>query len=152
MSEARPIRFELDGEQVEVDVDPLMPLRSVIADVLGRSAVVEPCGVGACGACTVLLDGSSALACLTPVGLVEDRSVTTIHGLSGDDRVVTAFVDGDAFQCGYCIPGFVLATHGLLEDGVAPDRDGIVSGLAGNLCRCSSYAAILKATEAALKG
>jgi aerobic-type carbon monoxide dehydrogenase small subunit (CoxS/CutS family) len=149
MPERLPIRFELDGMSVSVAVDPLTPLTTALADELAQHSVVEPCAVGACGACTVLLDGDSVLACLTPVGFVEDRSVTTIHGLPEDDPVMAAYVAANAFQCGYCTPGFVLATHALRghDDGV--DRESIVAGLAGNLCRCSSYKAILAAAQAA---
>ena len=146
-----PIAFQLDGENVEVAVDPLLPLGIAIREALQRNALVLPCQVGACGACTVLLDKAPVLACLTATGLVDGRRVTTIQGLPEDDPVIAAFVDASAFQCGYCTPGFVLATHALLAErrasGQDVDRGAIMAGLAGNLCRCASYPAIISAVE-----
>jgi aerobic-type carbon monoxide dehydrogenase small subunit (CoxS/CutS family) len=139
------VQIVVDGRPFEIAVDPLTPLREVVNAVLEDEVVVEPCAVGACGGCTVLVAGTPRLACLTPVGLVMGESVTTIRGLPPDDPIVEAFIAETAFQCAYCTPGFVLATHGLLTAHPRPSRRAIVDELAGNLCRCGSYLAIIAA-------
>jgi aerobic-type carbon monoxide dehydrogenase small subunit (CoxS/CutS family) len=124
-------------------------LQRVLAEELGIRAVRAPCGVGACGACTVLLDGRPVRSCLQAVGLVQDRAVDTPAGLPADDPVVRAYVDAGAAQCGSCIPGFVLATRALLAEDPYPTDDAIRDHLAGQLCRCGTYARILDAARAA---
>ena len=145
------IRFRADGRAVEVSTDPISSLRSVLVEDLGSHAIVEPCGVGACGACTVLVDGISVLSCLYPAGLADGRDVTTIEGLPVDDPVIEAFVRATAFQCGSCTPGFVLATHDAIRTTPGPvGYRTIVDRLGGNLCRCGSYRAIAEAATAVL--
>ena len=142
---SEPIELLVNGTPTTVAVDPLTPLREVLGEQLGLRSVREPCGVGACGACTVLVGGHAVKACLRPVGLVGDRDVTTAEGLPRDDEVVAAFASRNAFQCGYCIPGFVMTVHALLATNPPPSPDVIRNELAGNLCRCGSYGAILEA-------
>lgn len=151
MSDTTLVRFELDGETAEVQEDPLTPVTRVISEVLDRPGVVEPCGVGACGGCTLLVDGETRLGCLTPIGLLEGRSVVTIAAIAEDDPVVVAYEEANAFQCGYCTPGFVLATMAMRATGADPGRESVIEGLAGNLCRCSSYVAIIDAARASLE-
>ncbi len=140
------LRLRVNGTSFVVGVDPLSSLGDALVEHLALRSVAQPCSVGACGACTVLLDGRSVLACLFPVGLAVDREVVTVEGLPADDPVVAAFVSASAFQCAMCTPGFVLAVHAMYRTtGTTPDRGAVVDGLAGNLCRCGSYAAIIAA-------
>jgi aerobic-type carbon monoxide dehydrogenase small subunit (CoxS/CutS family) len=145
-----PVRLRVNGRHVELEADPMTPLHSVVHDQLGLRSVRAACGVGACGACTVLLDGEPARSCLVPVGLVGQREITTSEVLPDDHPVRRAFVEEHAYQCGYCIPAVVLATTALLERHPAPDADEIDDALVGNLCRCGSYAAIRRAVAAAV--
>jgi CO/xanthine dehydrogenase Mo-binding subunit/aerobic-type carbon monoxide dehydrogenase small subunit (CoxS/CutS family) len=147
--ERTTIRLTVDGTPVSVDVDPLTPLATVLSESLGRRSVRQPCGVGACGACTAVVDGRAVRTCLRPVGLVQDATILTAEGLADDDHVRGAFVEAGAAQCGFCIPGMVLAARTALER--IPDLDdaGIRRALAGNLCRCGTYARILAAVGAA---
>jgi aerobic-type carbon monoxide dehydrogenase small subunit (CoxS/CutS family) len=145
------MHLRVNGASVDVEVDPLTPLQAIIHDELDLSSVRAACGVGACGACTVLLDGEPARSCLVPVGLAEGREIRTSEGLGDDDPVRVAFVSEHAYQCGYCIPGFVLATSSLLDEHPAPGPAEIDAALVGNLCRCGSYAAIRRAVAVAAR-
>lgn len=149
MSDA--IRLRVNGASVSVEVDPLRPLQEIVHDELDLSSVRAACGVGTCGACTVLLDGEPARSCLVPVGLAVGRDIRTSEGLRDDDPVRVAFVSEHAYQCGYCIPGFVLATSSLLERTPAPEPAEIDAALVGNVCRCGSYAAIRRAVGLAAR-
>jgi aerobic-type carbon monoxide dehydrogenase small subunit (CoxS/CutS family) len=124
---------------------------ALLLDVLrrdfGRTGVREGCGVGACGSCTVLVDGRSVSSCLVRAVRCEGAQVTTADGLPDDDPVVAAFVEARAMQCGYCIPGFVLMVHELLAEHPHPTPAQIEDHLAGNLCRCGTYAEICTAVE-----
>lgn len=149
MSES--LRLRVNGGSVDVDVDPLTPLQVIVHDELDLSSVRAACGVGTCGACTVLLDGQPARSCLVPVGLAAGRDIRTSEGLRDDDPVRVAFVSEHAYQCGYCIPGFVLATSSLLDEHPTPEPAEIDAALVGNLCRCGSYAAIRRAVTVAAR-
>ncbi len=120
---------------------------------LGLKGTKEGCRTGDCGACTVLVDGASTLSCLTLTREVEGGEITTIDGDSEDPelrRVRAAFADAGALQCGYCTPGFVLALAGLLKErGRAAPVEELLDGLQGNLCRCTGYAAIVRAVALA---
>jgi aerobic-type carbon monoxide dehydrogenase small subunit (CoxS/CutS family) len=120
----------------------------VLADSLGIRSVRAPCGVGVCGACTVLVNGRAVRSCLRPLALVADADIVTSEGLPEDDRVSHAFVEAGAAQCGSCIPGMVLATHDLLAADPAPTDEQARRALAGNLCRCGTYGRILDAVAA----
>jgi len=146
----QPFRIRVNGATVAVDADPLDSLSGVLGGQLALHSVREPCGLGACGACTVLVDGQPVRSCLRAVGLIGDAAVTTVEGLPSDDPVVTAFAASNAFQCAYCTPGFVMATIGLLAADPAPDLGGVREALAGNLCRCGSYSLILEAVSGLL--
>lgn len=146
----QPFRIRVNGATVDVAADPLESLRGVLGGQLALHSVREPCGVGACGACTVLIDGRPVKSCLQAVGLVGEAEVTTVEGLPSDDPVVTAFAAANAFQCGFCTPGFVMATEGLLAGGQAPDLERAREALAGNLCRCGSYSLIVEAVSGLL--
>jgi aerobic carbon-monoxide dehydrogenase small subunit len=122
---------------------------------LGMRGTKEGCRTGDCGACTVLVDGLSALSCLTLTHELEGRAVTTIEGIEKDSegrRVRDAFAQEGAVQCGYCTPGFIVALTGLLrERGPEAPVDALLEDLQGNLCRCTGYASIVRAVRA-LKG
>jgi aerobic-type carbon monoxide dehydrogenase small subunit (CoxS/CutS family) len=126
----------------------------LLLDVLrrtGRTSVREGCGVGACGACTVLVSGRSVSSCLARAVRYDRAEITTADGLPEDDDVVAAFVEAGAMQCGYCIPGFVLMAHELLAENPSPTRQDIVDHLEGNICRCGTYPEILTAIETAAR-
>jgi aerobic-type carbon monoxide dehydrogenase small subunit (CoxS/CutS family) len=143
------VAFELNGEPVEVDVDPTTSLLTVLRTRLGVRSVRETCGIGVCGACTALVDGEPISACLLLAPLVEGATVTTAEGLGGDHPVLRAFADAHAFQCGFCTPGFVLTVASLLEECPQPTDEEITLALAGNLCRCGSYLKIVDAVRRA---
>jgi aerobic-type carbon monoxide dehydrogenase small subunit (CoxS/CutS family) len=140
--------FNLNGTGVSVDEDPLTPLVDVLRRRFGLTSVRNACGVGACGSCSVLVDGALRNACLLPVGLAEGAAVTTAEGLGNESEVGAAFVAANAFQCGYCTPGFLVATTALLGERAAGRETDARQALAGNLCRCGSYANILEAVDA----
>jgi aerobic-type carbon monoxide dehydrogenase small subunit (CoxS/CutS family) len=115
---------------------------------IGHTSVREGCGVGACGACTVLADGRSVSSCLARAVRYDGVPLTTADGLPEDDDMVEEFVAAGAMQCGYCIPGFVLMGHELLAENPAPSRAEIAAHLEGNICRCGTYQEICVAIEA----
>ena len=124
----------------------------MLLDVLRRdgfTSVRETCGIGVCGACTVLVDGEPISACLLLARAAEGRAVTTIEGLSADDPVRRAFESARAFQCGYCTPGMILTAKALLAETPSPSEREIRDALAGNLCRCGCYVKIIEAIKEA---
>jgi aerobic-type carbon monoxide dehydrogenase small subunit (CoxS/CutS family) len=124
-------------------------LLDVLRNEIGLTGPREGCGIGMCGACTVLVDGTPLSGCLLLAGLAEGREITTVEGLEGPDGslhpIQEAFVAHTAFQCSFCTPGFLLATKALLDVEPDPSRDDAKHYLAGNLCRCGSYVKILDA-------
>ena len=115
----------------------------------GLGSVRATCGIGVCGACTVLVDGEPLSGCLTMAAQVDGREVTTVEGLGGADPVQRAFLDAHAFQCGWCTPGFVLTVKALLAENPDPSEEEIAEALGGNLCRCGSYVKIADAVRRA---
>jgi carbon-monoxide dehydrogenase small subunit len=144
---ARRVKLEINGEPVEVVVEP----RDRLADSVraaGLTGTHLACDTGACGACTVLLDGRSVRSCLLLAVQCEGRSVTTIEALGTPDRlhpVMEAFRRHHGLQCGFCTPGMVLTAVELLDDDPDPDEDSVRSWLAGNICRCTGYSGIVAA-------
>jgi carbon-monoxide dehydrogenase small subunit len=146
------VSFELGEREVEVLVQPMTTLQAVLRNQLGQTATKEGCRQGACGSCTVLVDGEPVASCLLPVEDVAGRRVTTLESLTPADGlhpIQRAFVDGHAFQCGYCTPGMVMLAKALLDHDPAPDDDAIDQALSGNLCRCTGYQPIVEAIRAA---
>ena len=124
----------------------------MLIDVLRREGLLSvraTCGIGMCGACTVLVDGEPLSGCLTLAAQVDGREITTVEGLGGADPVQRAFVEEHAFQCGWCTPGFVLTAKRLLEEHPDPTDEDIAEWLGGNLCRCGSYVKIARAVKRA---
>lgn len=143
------VAFELNGEEVAPEAGPDESLLAVLRRELGVLSVRETCGIGVCGACTVLLDGEPVSACLLLAPLAGGASVTTVEGLGGHHPVVRAFTEAHAFQCGFCTPGMVLTAAALLEERPSPTGEEIALALAGNLCRCGCYVKIVAAVQRA---
>ncbi len=140
--------FTLNGKETTVSVDPGRTLLEVLREDLGLTGTKYGCGEGACGACTVLIDGAPARSCITPVRDVAGKSVLTIEGLAKDGAlhpVQEAFLAEGAIQCGYCTPGMVLAAIAMLRKNPHPSDAEIAEGMNGNLCRCCGYPRIAKA-------
>ena len=146
------IRFTLNGDPVEVEIDPHLTLLELLRDKLELLGTKEGCGMGECGSCTVLLDGKTINSCIFPAWEVEGRTVTTIEGLTDAQGnlhpVQKAFVEYGAIQCGFCTPGMVLSAKALLDENPKPTEEEIRNGIAGNLCRCTGYLQIVQAIKA----
>ena len=145
------IAFTLNGKPVEVDVSPKTPLLWVLRDTLGETGTKFGCGAGLCGACTVHVGGEATRSCLTDVGTVEGKSVTTIEGLGkGKLHVLQeAWLAEDVSQCGYCQPGQIMSAAALLATRPRPTDAEIDDALSGNLCRCGTYPRIRAAVRRA---
>jgi aerobic-type carbon monoxide dehydrogenase small subunit (CoxS/CutS family) len=136
----------------EIKVSPEHSLLDVLRQEVKLTGTKYGCGEGNCGACTVLIDGEPMRSCITSVGSVTGREVTTVEGLAVNGHlnlVQKAFVENSAFQCGYCTPGFVISATALLSKNSAPDISEIKSALSGHICRCGAYVRILKAVQQA---
>jgi carbon-monoxide dehydrogenase small subunit len=148
------ISLTVNGERHEADVEPRQLLAYFLRDQLGLKGTNVGCDTTSCGACTVLIDGESVKSCTVFAVQAEDCEVTTIEGLAEGDElhpVQQAFQEQHALQCGFCTPGFVMATVSLLEENPDPSEAEIRDGLEGNLCRCTGYHNIVKAVQAAAR-
>jgi isoquinoline 1-oxidoreductase alpha subunit len=145
------VALNVNGERHQVDVSGDTPLLWVLRDHLGLTGTKYGCGVAACGACTVHIDGEPARACITPVSSVSGKQVTTIEGLSkqGDHPVQKAWIEVDVPQCGYCQSGQIMAAAALLAKNPEPGDADIDTAMAGVLCRCGTYQRIRKAIHRA---
>jgi aerobic-type carbon monoxide dehydrogenase small subunit (CoxS/CutS family) len=147
--------LSVNGKKLKVDVDSTTSLLSVLRNDLDLTGSKYGCGEGECGACTVLIDGLPAKSCIMPVGRIAGKQITTIEGLEKDGRlhpVQEAFLNADAMQCAYCTSGMIMASVGLLSKNPRPNRDEIVKGMNGNVCRCGTYQRIVAAIESVGKG
>jgi aerobic-type carbon monoxide dehydrogenase small subunit (CoxS/CutS family) len=147
-----PTKFNVNGKQVTVDVEPEMPLLWVLRDELGLTGTKYGCGIAMCGACTVHLDGQPMRSCVMPVSAVEGKNITTIEALSqdGNHRVQKAWVKLQVPQCGYCQSGMIMAAAALLEQNKNPS-DADIDAAMTNICRCGTYARVREAIHAAAK-
>ncbi|MBN1421089.1 MAG: (2Fe-2S)-binding protein [Planctomycetes bacterium] len=148
----RAIALKVNGRSRTVTTDPERPLLEVLREDLELTGTKYGCGEGQCGACTVLVDGKSAPSCVTAVGDVEGKEIVTIEGLASGGKlhpVQEAFLEEDAFQCGYCTPGMILEVKALLDEKPEPTDEEILSALNGHICRCCHYTKILKAVRRA---
>ena len=146
------ITLSINGRRHRLVVEPRWSLLYVLRERLGFTGTKVGCERGECGACTVLMDGIPRYACMTLAVEAEGALVTTLEGLMNGDElgpVQQAFLEEDAFQCGYCTPGQIMATEGLLRENPRPNLDEIRKGTSGNLCRCGAYAHIVKAVRKA---
>jgi xanthine dehydrogenase YagT iron-sulfur-binding subunit len=150
------IALRVNGEPHALDVDTRTSLLDLLRERLGLTGAKKGCDHGQCGACTVLLDGRRANACLALAVAHDGAEITTVEGLADGDRlhpVQAAFVEHDGFQCGYCTPGQICSAVGLLAeaDGQALDEDAIREGMSGNICRCGAYPGIVAAIAEAAR-
>ncbi|MFJ9590953.1 (2Fe-2S)-binding protein [Streptomyces acidicola] len=145
------ITLDVNGTPHKVAVEDTTLLLDALRRRVGVTSAREGCGVGACGACTVLAEGRSVSSCLAVAVRYDGTPLTTADGLPENDPVVSSFVDSDAMQCGYCIPGFVLMTKELLSENPSPSDEEIGDHLEGNICRCATYPEIVKAVRLAAK-
>jgi len=146
------ITFTVNGKSRTVTTDPQRPLLDVLREDLQLTGTKYGCGDGQCRACTVLMNGKSVPACLTPVSDAARQTILTIEGLANGDKlhpVQEAFLAESAFQCGYCTSGLIMGAVGLLNENSAPTRDEILARMQRHLCRCCSYPNILRAVQRA---
>jgi aerobic-type carbon monoxide dehydrogenase small subunit (CoxS/CutS family) len=144
--------LNVNGKKLRVDVDSQTPLLYVLRDNLNLTGTKYGCGEAKCGACTVLVEGQAMRSCVTPVSRVSGKQITTIEGMEKDGNLhplQDAFLKADALQCGYCTSGMIMAAAALLNKNAKPNRDEIVKHMDGNVCRCGTYARIVKAVEIA---
>ena len=143
--------IRINGTPRNIDVDPQMPLLWAIRDIVGLTGTKFGCGIGACGACTVHLNGQAVRSCITSIGDVGDQEITTIEGLSPEGRhpVQRAWVANNVPQCGYCQAGQIMQAVALLKDTPKPTDQQITDGMSGNVCRCGTYQRIRAAIKAA---
>jgi carbon-monoxide dehydrogenase small subunit/isoquinoline 1-oxidoreductase alpha subunit/xanthine dehydrogenase YagT iron-sulfur-binding subunit len=143
------LTLRVNGRTHRVKARAHHTLLDVLRGQLKLFAVREGCGVGMCGACTVLIDGQPVSSCLTLAALAEGKDILTVEGLQGDDLslhpIQQAYIDHTAFQCSYCTPGFILSTKALLDENPNPTKADVREYLSGNLCRCGSYIKIMDA-------
>ncbi|MER8830114.1 (2Fe-2S)-binding protein [Mesorhizobium sp. M0938] len=153
MTSKTPIQLHINGHRHELEVEPRVTLLDALRDHLGLTGTKKGCDQGQCGACTVHIDGQRVLACLTLACQAEGRAVTSIEGLAQDDgtlhAVQAAFLEQDAFQCGYCTPGQIMSAVACIREGHAGSDDEIREYMAGNLCRCGAYPHIVAAVRQA---
>ena len=139
--DSAPVALTINGETHVLELEPRVSLLDALREHLRLTGSKKGCDQGTCGACTVWVDGRRVLACLTLAVACEGREVTTIEGLAGDELhpMQQAFIEEDAFQCGYCTPGQIMSAVKLLEEGNASTDEDIAEFMSGNICRCAAY-------------
>ena len=150
----KQVRLTVNGTLYELSVQPWEVLLEVIRDNLGLIGTKEGCGLGECGACTVIMDGRTVNSCLVLAAEADGRQITTIEGLADGDKlhpVQQAFVEHGGLQCGFCTAGMILSAKTLLDENPSPTEDEIRRGIAGNFCRCTGYTKIFESIDAAAK-
>ncbi|MFZ1150217.1 MAG: (2Fe-2S)-binding protein [Xanthobacteraceae bacterium] len=149
------MKLNVNGRQHDIESDPRTPLLYVLRDELNLNAAKFGCGLGQCGACTVLVDGEAVFSCLTPVSLLADKEITTLEGLgtlATPAPIQRAFIEAQAAQCGYCIPGMMMRAQALLQKQPHAGDAEIRAWLEPNLCRCGTHMRILRAVHRARAG
>lgn len=147
-----PVVLHVNGERVQVSIEPRRTLLSVLQEDLGLTGAKLGCGRGECGACTVILDGETVYACMTLAMDCEGREVRTVESLAQGERlhpVQQAFIEHDGYQCGFCTPGQIVSAVALLEHNAHPSQDDVLREMSGNICRCGAYPNIVKSVLAA---
>jgi carbon-monoxide dehydrogenase small subunit len=148
----KEISITVNGKVYEISVPPWRTLLEIIREDLGLTGTKEGCGLGECGACTVLMDGKAVNSCLVLAAEADGKQITTIEGLADGDKlhpIQQAFVDHGGLQCGFCTPGMIISAKALLDKNPNPTDEEIKQGIAGNLCRCTGYAKIIESIKAA---
>jgi len=146
------IVLNVNGRDNQIDADPATPLLYVLRDQLALNGAKFGCGLGQCGACTVLVDAQPVFSCITPISVLAGRKIRTVEGLGTIDKpgpVQRAFIESQAAQCGYCIPGMMMRAQALLERSASPSKPQIRRYMNTNLCRCGTHMRILRAVERA---
>jgi nicotinate dehydrogenase subunit A len=146
------INLNVNGQAHAVDADPATPLLYVLREDLRLNAAKFGCGMGQCGACTVIVDGRAIFSCLLPIAALDGRKVLTVEGLGSAEKpsaIQQAFIDEQAAQCGYCIAGMIMRAQTLLQKNAEPSDDEIRSHMQPNLCRCGTHMRILRAVRRA---
>lgn len=146
------LRLAINGKSYSVDTDPQTSLLTVLRENLDLTGSKYGCGEGMCGACTVLIDGKAQRSCITRVGSVSDKQITTIEGLAAGEQlhpVQQAFLDAGAMQCGYCTSGMIMSAVALLKKNSSPNQSQIIDFMDGNVCRCGTYSRIVSAIQKA---
>jgi aerobic-type carbon monoxide dehydrogenase small subunit (CoxS/CutS family) len=144
--------LNVNGVQYEITADPDVALLIALRNHLALTGSKYGCGEGACGACTVLINGKPAHSCITPLSAVAGKEITTIEGLEKNEKlhaVQEAFLTTDAFQCSYCASGMIMSAVALLDSNPTPSEDAILKAMNGNICRCGTYPFIVKAIKLA---
>jgi nicotinate dehydrogenase subunit A len=147
-------RLDVNGRTHELSSAEDTPLLYVLRDELGLNGAKYGCGLGQCGACTVLVEGQAVFSCVTPLAMVAGKKVTTLEGLGTLEkpgRMQSAFIEEQAAQCGFCIPGMIMRAEALLRENPHPDEKQIRTALHPNLCRCGTHVRILRAVARAAK-
>jgi carbon-monoxide dehydrogenase small subunit len=150
----KQIKVTVNGILYELSVQPWETLLDVIREHLGLTGTKEGCGLGECGACTIIMDGKTVNSCLVLAVEADDRVITTIEGLANGDElhpIQEAFVKCGGLQCGFCTPGMIMSTKALLEEKPNPSEEEIRKGIAGNFCRCTGYTKIIESVKVAAK-
>jgi len=148
------IRFTINGEEKQLEIPAGITALELIREKLDLKGTKEGCGIGECGACTIIVDGRAVNACLMFAAQLDGRKIHTVEGLGqagGLHPIQEAFAEHHAVQCGFCTPGLLMSTRALLSENPHPDRLQIVKAISGNLCRCTGYHSIIEAIEAAAK-
>jgi aerobic-type carbon monoxide dehydrogenase small subunit (CoxS/CutS family) len=148
------VHLAINEKSYSVDIDPQTSLLSVLREQLDLTGSKYGCGEGQCGACTVLIDGKAQRSCITRVGTVVDKKITTIEGIANGDHlhpVQQAFLDEGAMQCAYCTSGMIISAVALLRKNPQPNEKQIVDFMDGNVCRCGTYSRIVRAIQKAAK-
>ena len=144
--------LHVNGAKHEITVEPDVPLLTVLREHLNLTGSKYGCGEGACGACTVLINGNTVHSCITPVSGTAGKEIITIEGLEKNEKLAAlqqAFLTTDVFQCSYCASGMIMAAAALLKKNPSPSEEAIVQGMNGNICRCGTYPYIIKALKLA---
>src|SRR5262245_51078136 len=146
------VTLTVNGPAHQVDADPTTPLLYVLRDQLALNGAKFGCGLGQCGACTVMVNGEAVFSCVVPIAVLEGRAITTVEGLgtaANPGTLQRAFIDEQAAQCGYCIPGMMMRAYALLQKTPSPSDEQIRAALQPNLCRCGTHMRILRAVRRA---
>lgn len=149
------LHITVNGDSHVLRIDPNLRLIDLLRDQLRLTGTKEGCGIGECGACTVLLDGQAVNSCLVLAGQCEGREITTIEGITpenGLNPLQKAFIEHGAVQCGFCTPGMILSAQALIDHNPDPTEAEIRTAISGNLCRCTGYMQIIEAVQAVVNG